>query len=512
MNRHEIDLSEEEARKRAARGVMSVFGRHAVVRLVAFLGTLVLARLIAPDSFGLFITAQFALSVLQALSVGGITSALVRRREAIDETDWRTALVVQQISAIVVVVALYFAAPFVVSAYGLPEERSTVFRVMALAVFPHSLRSIPLAMLQRGLRHDLAALVEVLEYVVQLVVSVGLALLGADVWALVAATLARQVVGAIAMQWMSRTFPRVGFAADRVAALLRTAIPLQGQMLVDLAQRSIIPVVVGFLFGVAAVGVVGMANTMFEALVLQPLVMLGSVQLRMFARVQNSPKDTCALLDACYSAGAMFFLPAIVLTGIFAPMIMPHLLSVKWADVGRLMSWLALASALQIVALPTAQAAKALGKLKAPLSGGLLNLGLQTVVLLTTSSIFGLGAYPLAATVGLLAGTTYVYLRVAAGLPEHPVKALVPIVAANVTAGAIWFHASTLSPALLVVESIAGVIVYIGLVVVLAGDRLGKALRFFGEVGPQRFRAACGWLAVRVERRNHSLFKSEGED
>lgn len=500
--RHETELTHEEAKSRAARGVVSVFGRHALVRALAFLGTLVLARLIAPESFGLFVTAQFVLSVLQALAVGGVTSAVVRRREAVEPADYRTALTLQQILAVVVVAALFVAAPWVVAAYGLPPERALVFRVMALAVFPLSLRSIPLAMLQRGLRHDLTAICEVLEYVVYLVTSIGLALLGWDVWALVAATLARQVVGAVVMQRMARTLPRFGWERDRVRALLRTAVPLQGQMLIDLAQRSMIPVAVGFLFGVAAVGITGMANTILEALVLQPLAMIASVQLRMFARIQDDAEAMRDLLRDCYMAATATFLPLVTLLAITAPTVMPHLLSAKWHEVGTLLPWMVGPSLIYILSMASSQAAKALGELRIALVAGLINMAIQFAVLIATAPILGLGAYPLASFAGVLVGAVLVMNRVRRRVGELPFRGSWPFVAATAAAALVCLPAFVFdaSAPVMLLGVAAGVAVYLGVTVVLAGHECARFLRFLGSGGRSGGRSWAGRLADVVEK------------
>lgn len=501
-NPHESDLTAVEVRNRAARGAVSVIGRHAVVRLMAFVGTLVLARLIAPESFGLFVTAQFTVSVLQALAIGGITSALVRRREAIDPADYRVALTIQQCLTVIVVAGLFAVSPWLAAHYALPDGRIWIFQAMALTLFPLSLRSIPVAMMQRGLRHDLVTLCEVTEYLVYLIVSVGLALLGWGVWALVVATMARNTVGAIVVHALAKARPRFGFGLKRASALLKFALPLQGQMLIDLAQRSVIPVVIGLLLGVGAVGIAGMANTMLEALVLQPLVMLGSVQLRLFARIQNDPAALAALLEKCFASGAMIFLPVVVLFGIAAPTLMPHLLSPKWSGVGELIFWLTPVAVIQIVSLPTWQASKALGELRAPLVGGLIGLAIQIVVVAVLAAPLGLAAYPIAATVGTLAATIVVFTRVSRRIGANPIRAIVPIVAGLVTAGAIWGAAmlwATSAP-WIAAALVGGVVAYVAIVVAFAGAHLAALLRFVGAAAPRRITAGLARVAGLVDR------------
>lgn len=503
MTRFERELSAGEARDRAARGAMSVLVRHAAVRLLAFAGTLVLARLIAPAEFGLFVAAQFVLSVLQALAVGGVTSALIRRRDVVEPADYRVALTLQQGLAAIVVVAVWVAAPRLAAGWERSADLVPIVETMALALFPLSLRAIPFALLQRALRHDLTTMCEVGEYVVHLAVAIGLALLGWGVWALVAATLARHLAGALLAQVLVGALPRFGFDRGRAARLLGFAVALQGQMLIDLSQRSVVPVVVGALFGAAAVGVTGMANTMLEALVLQPLAMLAGVQLRLFARIQDDRAAMARLLEHCLAAGLMVFLPPVVLLGVAAPTLMPHVLSPAWAGVGELIRWLTPVSALQIVTLPTSQAAKAMGLRRAPLIGGLANLAIQIGVVTLLAPRLGLVAYPVAAGAGVGANYLMMAVTVHRRIGGRPLRTMLPILAGLAVATAVWAGAvvATPSPTLLVGAFLVGLLVHAGVVVAFAGRHLAALLRFAADALPARLAGPLRRLAGWSERR-----------
>jgi O-antigen/teichoic acid export membrane protein/outer membrane protein assembly factor BamB len=501
------DLTHSEARHRAARGAVSVLGRHAVVRLLAFAGTLVLARLMVPNEFGLFAVAQFIFSVLQALTIGGVTAALVRRREAVSAADYRVALTVQQSLAAIAVVALYVAAPQISSYWDNSAELVPIIKVLALALFPLSLRSIPFAILQRALRHDQTTICEIIEYVVYLVLAIALATLGWGVWALVIATLARYVVGAIVAHMLVRGLPHFGFDRSRAEALLHYAVPLQGQMLIDLAQRSVIPVVIGSLFGAASVGIAAMANTMLEALLLQPLVMLASIQLRMFARVQHEPAAMAALLEKCLAAGALVFLPPVVMLGVVAPALMPKILSEHWADVGELIRWLTLASAIQVLAVPTAQAAKALGRMRALLIGGLVSLGLQIGLVLLLARPLGLVAYPIAAAVGTGVNFLIVFISVGRLIGMRPIFAIGPALCGLALATATWCTAivSFTSIPLIVAMLLLGALTYVAAVVALSSRQLATLLRFAGSTMPPRPRRRIEDIASWIDGKRRTL-------
>lgn len=496
----ELELSASEARHRASRGAMSVLGRHALVRLLAFVGTLALARLIAPAEFGLFAAAQFVLTVLQALAVGGITSALIRRREMLVADDYRVALTLQQTATTVIVIAILASAQGIATHWEHSAGLAPIVQTMALALFPISFRSIPFAMLQRALRHDQTTICEVIEYLVYLIIAICGAAYGLGVWALVAATLLRHTTGAIVAYLLARSRPDFGFELPRALELMRFALPLQGQMLIDLAQRSVIPVVIGLFFGAAAVGIASMANTMLEALLLQPLVMLASVQFRLFSRIQEDRQAVGVLLEKSIAAGAMVFLPPVLFLGVVAPVLIPHVLSSQWANVGELLRWLTAVSSIQVLAVPTAQAAKALGQTRALLVGGLAGFAIQVALVSLLAQPLGLISYPIATTMGMAVNFAFVFLAVGRRIGMRSIKSVFPIIGGLALTGAIWWTAiaTMASIPLIGAACLAGGLVYLIIVVAFSGRHLAALLRFASSAAPARaqvpLRAMANWV------------------
>jgi O-antigen/teichoic acid export membrane protein len=181
---------------------------------------------------------------------------------------------------------------------------------------------------------------------------------------------------------------------------------------------------------------------------------------------------------------------------------MPHLLSTRWDGVGDLILWLTPVAVIQIVSQPTWQASKALGELRSPLVGGLIGLAIQIGLVAAAAPHLGLLAYPVAATVGSLAATTVVFVRVARRIGANPLRAIVPIAAGLLTAVAMWGAALLwlTSPTSIVLVFAGGLVVHLVIVVVFAGAYLAALLRFVGAAAPRRISVGLGRLAGVVER------------
>tara|TARA_R110002110_G_scaffold54639_4_gene156692 strand:- start:15188 stop:16753 length:1566 start_codon:yes stop_codon:yes gene_type:complete len=492
MFMHENDLTKQEIKDRASRGALSIFTRHAVVRGLAFLGTLVLARLVSPESFGLFAICQFTLTLASALCIGGIGSALVRRKEVVDGQDLRTALLMQQILVLTSVISVVILSPTISRAFGLGDAGVWPLRVMICVLLLLSLKSIPNIMLQRALRHDLIAVSEILEYLTYAIVAVSLAyFLDMDIWALVIAIIARQSVSVIFLYFVSHQPLAIGLSRDRVNSILKVAIPLQASILMDLSIRSVVPIFIGQQLGVAAVGIAAMSVTILDSLLLQPLTLLASVQFRVLAQAQDNLARVRQILGQCYFMGAALFLPALIFVAIIGPTALPVLLSQKWAATGELIQWLALAVAIQLISSPIAQAVKAVGLLRIAFIGSAVNFVLQATIVLTLSEKLGLSAFALAVAVGEGTATIIRLSHVHSVAHGASLLSIVPPLISALVAGTawlVWYHFIPLSVLGLVGGMIFGGTLYALILVFLAGTEVSKYVTWAADATLLRHR------------------------
>lgn len=212
----------------------------------------VLARLVAPEDFGVFATALVAFSLVMSVSEMGVTVALLRwpgdPRE-IAPTVTTLALA----SAVTLAAACAGAAAPVAAALGAPEA-APVLRVLALAVLVAGPSAVPMALLQRAFRQDRRMVADQANLVVSTVVAVVLALRGHGAMSLAWSRVAGNAVSAVLLIVMAPARPLPGFDRDRARELLATGLPLAGASLVVFAILNVDYVVVGSALGPVALG------------------------------------------------------------------------------------------------------------------------------------------------------------------------------------------------------------------------------------------------------------------
>lgn len=499
-------LSQEQVRRRAARGAMTVFTRHALVRLMAFAGTLVLARMLDPHTFGVFALAQFVLLLASAVAVGGVTTALTRRKEALEPSDYRSAHAIQLILAGVIFAGVLSATPALARAYDLSGAEALAFPALGSAVFLLASRSIPTAMLQRALRHDLIAVSEVAEYLTYIVISIGLAWAGLGLWALVIATLARYVVATILLYRAARAWPAVGFDRVLVRAIARETVPQQAAILLGLAQRGINTTVVAAVFSPAAAGLVGMALTLLDSLVLQPLALLANIQFRLMARAQDDPDRFRKLLGQSFFVSAVICLPILIAAIILFPLLVTILFPPAWRETGPLVQMLSISSFAYLVSMPSHQAIKAVGDAGSLIVCYCISAAAQLAILLLVGDRFGLAGFAVANVVGTLIFAIFglVRLKMVTGRfpPLGPVLG-VALAGGIATAAGLGVAAMLPETPGLIAGVLAGGLVYVAALFVTSAQQMATHLRLVGEALPARLgrlRDLVGALTALADR------------
>jgi O-antigen/teichoic acid export membrane protein len=241
--------------RRGRAAVIQLALRTGLLRILSLIGTVLLARILAPADFGVFAVIVLLTSVLIPFGDLGLGATLIQRREPPTETDIATAFTAQQVMWLILLVVMWLAAPLIhLAGPGMPADADWMIRVAAVAVYFNQLRSVPVSMMSRVLRFGPLAAIEVVQQVAYAVVAVGLALAGAGAWSFVMAMLAQFGLGALLTYVVWGRRPRIGI--DRVAlrGLLGFSVTFQATYFLALFREGLVPAFGGLAGGVSGIG------------------------------------------------------------------------------------------------------------------------------------------------------------------------------------------------------------------------------------------------------------------
>jgi lipopolysaccharide exporter len=316
------------------------------VQGIYFLRLLILAKLLAPEAFGLLAIATIAISVMLRLSDVGMIPALVHRSDAtLDQQDaaWTVGLA----RAAVVALVLVLAAPAVGRLFN-EESAVPVIQVLALRPLIDASASIGIARLTRDLRFRQVALIYLPGALADLVTAVATAsTLG--VWSLVAGALAGSAVTVFASYLFAPHRPRISLSWRTVAPLVDFGRWVLLAGIATLAGTLVTQLAVSRALGAAALGLYFLALKVAFLPIEAAGAIVGAVAFPMFARLRDDPHATTQGFATLLAGVGLVLIPVYALVMVAAPLL-EQALGSRWAGTGPVVQILALAGVAAILA------------------------------------------------------------------------------------------------------------------------------------------------------------------
>ena len=179
---------------------------------VTFLVSIVLARLLSPDDYGLIGLITIVTAVCTTLVNGGFSTALIRKKDITDD-DYNTAFIVNLGMSLLLYAAVYLCSPFIADFFQ-REELVPLTRVSSLGLVIGALSLVQQARLTKRIDFKSQTKITLVASVASGVIGIVMALLGFGVWALVAQTLSNQALRTILLWVVNKWIPQLRFSKD----------------------------------------------------------------------------------------------------------------------------------------------------------------------------------------------------------------------------------------------------------------------------------------------------------
>lgn len=224
--------------------------------------TVVIARFLEPAEIGLMGIALLALGFVEAVASTGVDTALVAERKDV-ETYIDPAFTIQFARGFAVLGLLWIGAPAVAWAFKNDAAIGVIRSVGAIAAL-RGVANPAVALAIRRLDFRRVFWWSLPEVLTTLCLSVVLAFVRRDVWALVIAVVAGQAVGTIASYGLVPRMPRLTLERQRLSDLLRFGRFVSGSRALMYFSVNLDAAVVGVAMGTHALGLYQFATRVAE--------------------------------------------------------------------------------------------------------------------------------------------------------------------------------------------------------------------------------------------------------
>ena len=97
-------------------GLFWTYGERITAQGISLIVSVILARLLSPDEYGVISIVMIFISLCDALVTGGFGNSLIQKKDA-DDIDFATMLYCGLILSTVLYCLLYFCSPFIATFY-----------------------------------------------------------------------------------------------------------------------------------------------------------------------------------------------------------------------------------------------------------------------------------------------------------------------------------------------------------------------------------------------------------
>jgi lipopolysaccharide exporter len=243
--------------KRIVRGGLWAFSLRIIGRLLGFIRTVILARLLVPEDFGLLGIAMLAINFLETVSQTGFHSALIQKKDNA-ELYFDTAWTVTAVRGTFLFIVLFVSAPAIAAFFNSPQA-TLVIKVIAISSLLTGLRNIGIVTFQKNLEFHKQFIFDLPATIIDLIVSVSLALILRDVWALVWGGLVGNCVRLTLSFILHPYRPKIKFDKTQFKELFGFGKWLLGSSILAFLITQGDNVFVGKMLGVALLGLYQMA-------------------------------------------------------------------------------------------------------------------------------------------------------------------------------------------------------------------------------------------------------------
>jgi len=354
---------------------------------VQFVVTIILARLLAPEDFGIIALLTFFTNLSVVFVQGGLSVALVQRQWT-SHAEESTIFWWNLIASLVLGLVLVTAGPAIATFFAHPVLQPLMLMAAAQLVFS-ALGAVHTALLTRQLRFDLIAKTGLVAAVVSGAIGVGAALMGADVWALALQATTFALLGSIALWFVIDWRPQLHFQLATIRHLSGFGAWVSIGSVMDVLYANGIALLIGKLHGVRDLGFYDRAAATQTLPTSSISGIVGRIALPLLASKQDDPEALRGSLRLAIGCVMLLNLPIMAGLVLLSDLVVIVLLGERWLAAAPILAILAIGGMLYPLHLINVQFILARGQSRTFMSNELAKKGIG-ITCVIVGSFFGI--------------------------------------------------------------------------------------------------------------------------
>ncbi|MEQ3636255.1 lipopolysaccharide biosynthesis protein [Alcanivorax sp.] len=248
----------QEINKKIGVGVFWSFAGLMLTRGASTVFILFLAKILAPESFGLVAMAAVFFELANTLINSGLGDAIIRSK-TVSQVDLDTVFYSNLLLSVLAYTGLFFLSPFIAAFYDQPEL-TTLIRVMALVVFINACKITQVSVLSREMNFRKQMKANTFGVIISGCLAVAAAWNGFGVWSLVVQMLSASFITVLVLWKSSAWRPTLRFSKKSFKKHFEFGKSLLAEGILNVLYQNSYILVIGKFFSAETTGLYFLAS------------------------------------------------------------------------------------------------------------------------------------------------------------------------------------------------------------------------------------------------------------
>lgn len=297
---------------------------------VAFIVSIVLARLLEPSVYGTIALVTVFTTILQVFVDSGLGNALIQKKDA-DDLDFSTVFYFNMVVCFLLYCVMFVMAPIIANFYN-NTELTPVIRVLSLTLVISGVKNVQQAYVSRSLMFKKFFWATLGGTIGAAALGIAMAYRGYGVWALVAQQIFNASVDTIILWITVKWRPKRMFSLVRLKKLLDFGWKLLASSLLDTVYNNIRQLVIGKMYSSADLAYYNRGKQFSQFIVTNINTSIDSVLLPTMSREQDDRERVKAITRRSITTSIYIMAPMMMGMTFAAKPFIRLVLTEKWLD------------------------------------------------------------------------------------------------------------------------------------------------------------------------------------
>lgn len=295
---------------------------------VAFVVSIILARLLDPSVYGTIALVTVFTAILNVFIDSGFGSALIQKKDA-DDVDFSTVFYFNVTICVFLYLVMFFSAPLIADFYR-DTSLVPIIRVLSLTLIISGVKNIQQAYVSRTLQFKRFFFATLGGTLGAAIIGITLAYSGFGVWALVIQQLFNALVDTIILWFTVKWRPKKKFSFQRLKGLFSYGWKLLVSALLDTGYNNVRQLIIGRLYTSADLGYYNKGKQFPNIIITNVNTAIDSVIFPVISSKQNDKSEVKRFTRQAIRVSSFIIWPVVIGLAASAETVVELLLTEKW--------------------------------------------------------------------------------------------------------------------------------------------------------------------------------------